>query len=189
MSSEAVLVVQLAVGLVFLQAGVGKLRQFRHFVQDLSAYNVLPEAMAAPAGLILVILEMIIAVAHLSGSLLTWAVPLTLCVLGAFLTVVLVVLKRGTAVSCLCFGSAEGEPVSIRTVIRLGVLLAAEIGVLITGSSDADWLVPTEMGLGDLALAIACAGLALVLFFWVLAAPEFLTMLRSCRQCRAHPTY
>ena len=182
------LVVQLAIGLVFLLSAPGKLLNPRGFARGVSEYQVLPESLGYRVGLFLIPLEVFLAVSHLSGWLLAFAVPLGLAMLASFATAVAVNLKRGRVLPCYCFGGHGGETISGHTLGRLLLLFASELLLLADPSlfMASQVIYPDRIAsLLGFGLALFWAMFLLVAGFWLLSATDVIELLSPCRTCGA----
>jgi len=130
MQSKMTLVVQLAVGLVFLLSVKGKLLNPRGFAQGVMEYQVLPDRVSYLAGLLLIPTEILIAATHLTGWLLSFGVLLGVIALACFTAGVAVNLKRGRLLPCHCFGDSKRDVISGRTLARLVLLMVGELLLL-----------------------------------------------------------
>lgn len=185
MSAELLLVVQLAVGLVFLRSGLGKLSDARTFFAGLGEYDFLPQRLIAPSGIAIIAAEAVVAFAHLSGWMLTTILPLALGLLTVFLLVAAFTLQRKVSVPCLCFGAGDGELLSMHSVARIALLLAAEALLASQAFVGVRWPMPYQTQAGDLIIAVACAGLAAMTSSWALTLPELVALARRCSACAA----
>lgn len=191
MSSEELrLVVQLALGLVFLASTLGKLRRPRAFARGVAEYKLLPPLVAYAFGFALIPLEGYLAISHLSGWTLRIAAPVAMMTLAAFTVAVGVNLARKRKLPCFCFGDGEAL-ISRRSLVRLFLLLAAEALLLFDrrlflASSDEPLLLARVVRAADLATALLLASGLLVGGLWLLAAPELIRVLRGsgCGNCR-----
>ncbi len=186
MFDEVQLVVQLAVGLVFLLSASAKLTAPTSFARGVAAYDILPEALATVFGLLLIPIEVFVAVSHLTGWLLNLAAPLGLIVLAGFAVAVTINLRRGRALPCYCFGSQTGEKISGRTLARLLLLIAGEVMVLAQfGLSQTSQLTyPDRVArVTDLGLLVFWSTFLLISGFWLLSAPEVVALVRNCVNC------
>jgi len=188
MVDETRLVSQLAIGVVFLLSASGKLWHPVGFARGVADYRILPESLAFVVGLLLIPVELFLAVSHLSGWLLAFAVPLGLAMLACFAIAVAVNLKRDRVLPCHCFGGAGGETVSGRTLARLLLLIACELFVLADPALfGAGRLVyPGRVAsISEFELALFWATFILVAGSWLLSAPDVSALLRPCRTCGA----
>lgn len=173
MFPDLVAAIQFAVGLVFLGAVLGKLRQPRAYFDGIVAYDIVPEAMAPFAGVFMLLLEAAIALAHLTGFLLVPVLPWSAAIIVALLLLVMRMLTKGRVARCLCFGSAE-DTISTLTAWRLVVMLAAEVVLWASATfvpPTIVWRMPLEETIGSL----LCAALLLCLSSWLLATSEGLS--------------
>lgn len=133
-------------GLVFLAAGVAKLRNRRVFPGVVANYRLLPDALVGPVATVLPWAEVLIGAALLGGIALA-AVPAAGLLL-AFAVAMAVNIGRGRAhIDCGCGRSELRQPLSRNLVVRNVVLAAL--------------LVPALMGLpafGSLAWGLSLAG-------------------------------
>jgi hypothetical protein len=180
MRPEILLVAQLAVGLVFLQASIGKLRNRRQFLTELLEYDLLPAWLIYPTGLLLIAFEAMVALSHLTGWLIQLMAPATLTLLAVFCALLAVTIKRGLTVHCLCFGAADGQLVSKRTIVRVTALLCLE-AVLWFGLRAGDHATsPADFSVGELLLMGLCSALALLVASWLFAIPEVRAVYKPC---------
>lgn len=107
MAADLLLVVQLAIGFTFLRSSLGKVLKPAPFFEGLAAYEILPRWLSYPAGILLIIVEVLIAISHLSGWMFARVTFLTLGLLGVFLFVALRMLHAQAPVACLCFGAGD----------------------------------------------------------------------------------
>jgi Methylamine utilisation protein MauE len=123
------LIVQLAIGIVFLFSSGGKLWDYRRFTQGVAAYQIVPPSWANSSSLLIIAIETFLAAAHLTGFLMGVALLVGLGVLGIFGIAVSVNLKRGRVLPCYCFGVSDST-ISQVTLIRLGLLATGELFLL-----------------------------------------------------------
>jgi hypothetical protein len=186
MMDETRLVVQLAVGLVFLLSASGKLLRPAEFARGVADYQILPESLSFGVGLMLIPVEIFLASAHLSGWLLWAAVPLGLATLASFAIAVGVNLKRGRALPCHCFGGQGGETISGRTLARLLLLCAGELLLFVDPAPSGRLTYPDRVdSFAELGLALFWATLLLIAGLWLLSTPEVVALLRRCATCGA----
>lgn len=188
MIDQARLVVELALGLVFLASAAGKLRDPAAFARGVVSYELLPRGLALAAGYVLIPFEALLAVAHLTGWQLRPGALLGLLTLLGFAAGVAVNLKRGRGLPCFCFSARGGELLSARTLARLGLMIAGETLVLTdaalwNGPASAA-LFPGRLAAGsDLVHALLLAVATLCAAFWLLSAPDLVYMVRGCAAC------
>lgn len=183
MPTDLLPVVQIAVGLVFLRSALGKLRHPQWFLRGVEDYRVIPARLVPYAGAFLIVAEVVIALSHLSGWFLVVIVPASIALLALLGAIVTITIRRGLAVSCLCFGAGEEqEVVSMRTTGRLGVLLCAEL-LLWLGIHSGASSTMYDLGARELAIAALQATLTLTVVSWVFAVHEVSEVQRPCRTC------
>lgn len=178
MSAELLLVLRLAVGLVFLWACLAKLRSPQALVSGLVSYDMLPEMFIRPFAVLLVSTEGLIAVSHLSGYLLPVASVAAVALLCGSVGVVLVVLKKGRTVRCVCFGADGAETISSKTLIRVLGLLCVETG-FIAGRTFAEESprISSIMAEG-IGLEMLCAVALIMVLAWFSWIPTLLKLQR-----------
>lgn len=174
MSAELLLVLRLAVGLVFLWACLAKLRAARALISGLMSYDMIPEVFIRPFAVLLVLAEGFIAVSHLSGYLLSFASAIAVALLCGSVGVVLLVLKKGRTVRCVCFGADGEETISSKTLIRLLGLLCVETG-FIAGQAFAEGAQHVSpIRAESLWLQMLCAAALIAVLAWVANIPTLL---------------
>ena len=175
---------QLSLGLVFLLAVVPKLRPSAGFARTVAAYRLFPRALAPTIARAVILLEALLAVALLTGTLLQVALPATLALLLAFAGAVAVNLRRNRRVPCGCFGT-DGETISGRSLGRLALLLAAAILVSAAGLAEVAPVSLLALVGGDgpaTSRLLEAGGLSLALLlvgFWALQLPELWSTVRE----------
>ncbi len=188
MFAEMGLVVQLALGIVFLLSAAGKLRDPAGFARGVADYQIVAASVAHPVGLLIIALEGWLAIAHLTGWLLAAAVPLGFGMLTTFAVAVGMNLGRGRVLPCYCFGGRGEETISARTLARLLLLLLCEALLL----ADSSLFTTSQLvyhsrivSFSELALALFWATFLLAVGSWVFSLPDLVDLLRPCRTCTA----
>ena len=110
--------IQIAVGLILLSGGLGKMRRWHSFQAILGAYEILPAALVAPIAFALVPVELLIGVSVLLG----WNIPVSTGAAAGLLAIYAIAMAiniaRGrTSIDCGCFQSIR-QPVEGRLVAR-----------------------------------------------------------------------
>lgn len=188
MLDEMRLIVQLAIGIVFLLSASSKVLHPITFARGVSEYKLLPNSLGFLFGLLLIPVEISLGISHLIGWLLPYLAPLALVTLLSFAVAVSVNVMRGRPVPCYCFGGQKGEQVSRRTLARLGLLIAGELFVLVDPALfAADRLTyPQRSGdLAQLSTILICAVFLLIAGTWVLTVPDVVDLFRPCPSCKA----
>ena len=191
--AAAGLVVQLALGLVFLLSTVGKLRRPAAFLEGVAEYEVLPRPLALAFGALVIPAEAFLAVAHLTGWGLSVAVPVGCALLLAFALAVGVNLTRRRDLLCHCFGSQGGERISLRSAAQLLLLFGGEVFLLTTvvrPGGPTGLVYPERVAsLEQLALAAAWAVFCLLAGLWLLRADQVYQLFRAyrCKTCSEAP--
>src|SRR4051794_29054289 len=118
-----VLVIRIVLAVVFATAGVGKLRDLQGSRQSLQEFGV-GERLARPAGLLLPLAELAVAVALIFRPTAQWGALAALLLLLVFLAGIGNALRQGFAPACNCFGQLHPAPPGRGTLIRNAVLSA-----------------------------------------------------------------
>lgn len=174
---------RLALGLVFVMSVAPKLRRFGRFQSALAGYDLLPERAVAPAALVVVAVELVLATALVSGLFEVLALWLGLGTLGVFSAAVSINIARGRAIPCGCFGE-EDEPISARTLARLALLLAAAASLIVLQVAAAETAVARPSPLlgrapEDLVSLAGTAAAFLLGGAWVVRAGELVALAKS----------
>jgi uncharacterized membrane protein YphA (DoxX/SURF4 family) len=140
MAETAALLARLAVGGVFLAAGLGKLLDGRGAGEQAVEYALLPARLARLHGRALPWLELGTGLLLLAGFFLPAGSPLrplpfylALVLLASFSLAVVVILARGQEAECHCFGRFGGGRVTGWTLGRI-ILLMAGAGAGLRGA-------------------------------------------------------
>lgn len=182
------LIVQLAIGMLFLVSASSKVLHPSAFARSVTEYKLLPDSLAFAVGLLLIPIEIILGVSHLVGWRLSYMAPLALATLISFAFAVSVNLRRGRVLPCYCFGGQGGERISSRTLVRLGLLIAGELFVLADPKLSVAGRLTYPERTSDLAVLstiLICAVFVLVAGRWVLTIPDIIDLFRPCPSCRA----
>jgi uncharacterized membrane protein YphA (DoxX/SURF4 family) len=138
-----VLVVRLFLGGLFLSSALGKLANWRGFVQGTLDYRLLPERAARTFAALLPWLELALAGALILGVALSVAGLAASLLLICFTIAVIVNLRRGREVACSCYGIVGTKTIGWGTVARNLLLLlpAALLAGLASSAAELDqWL-------------------------------------------------
>jgi uncharacterized membrane protein YphA (DoxX/SURF4 family) len=95
---------------------------------SVDSYRVLPEWAVLAVARILPWGELLIGILLLSGFFLRYASFFATALLLLFFVLMLRSYGKGMGIDCGCFGL--GEPLSVKTLVRDGTLLACSIGLL-----------------------------------------------------------
>jgi|RhiMetdeSRZDD1v2_1073273.scaffolds.fasta_scaffold52443_3 uncharacterized membrane protein YphA (DoxX/SURF4 family) len=162
------LVVQLAIGLLFLRAGLGKLSDIEAFLKGVMSYGLVPEQLLPAAGASLIISEVAIGISHLVGWHLIVTVPFAIALLSIFVLLVSFALKHRPDVPCMCFGGSTADSVSVRTLARLALVLVAELS-LWSHVLSAHAVSVLNQTVRDTFLMLLTAVAGLLIVSWILA--------------------
>lgn len=139
------LIARLALAAVFFLAGVAKLSDRSRTRAVMVAFG-LPLSLAAPLGVALPVVELVVAIALLPAASASWGAIGALVLLGIFIVAVVNLLARGRAADCHCFGQLHSSPVGWSTLARNVALALIAAFVLVgqrgrVGPSYVDWFV------------------------------------------------
>jgi uncharacterized membrane protein YphA (DoxX/SURF4 family) len=123
---RATLALRLVLGAVFIYAAYTKLRQpWLLFALSIDSYQMLPDWAVFALARTLPVLELALGVLLVAGVWLRYLSIVAAAILGVFFSVMIVSYFRGAGIDCGCFG--VGEPLSIKTLARDGLLLMAAL--------------------------------------------------------------
>lgn len=124
MRRSLVIALRLTLAAIFAFAAYSKLRHpWVVFAMSIDSYQVLPEWAVLAVARTLPWSELILSVLLTIGIWLRYTSLAAAAVLGLFFVMMLIAYGRGLAIDCGCFGF--GEQLSLRTLTRDGLLLAA----------------------------------------------------------------
>jgi hypothetical protein len=174
-------VVQLTLAAIFLFSFSTKIKNVNAFAAGVGDYGILGRGLSRIYAKCIVGLELMLTVSHSTGWLLPVLALIGTLMLTTFLIGVVIVYRRGTSTPCHCFGNSE--MVSSRSILRLALVLLAEVGL-----SAALWLSPTCPALIGRALspaqflfALPYASAALMAGAWAFSGPELVALVRELR--------
>jgi len=178
------LVLQLALGGVFLVSSAGKARSPLAFLRGVAEYEILPVPVAYAFGAVLIPAEAFLALALLIGLAVGVALPLAVVLLLVFGAAVAINLRRHRDMRCHCYGSLGEDRLSARSLVQLAILIGAALFVWSGGGGSVRVLASPGDALVALAWALAC----LVAGLWLLHADELVRLFRKvCKTCSRRP--
>ena len=125
----AILVLRVAIGLVFVVAGLAKVGHATEFAAQIAGFRLLPQPVVAPMALVLPFLELLLG-GYLVIGLFTRASAWTAAALFAlFDAAIASAVVRGMTVSCGCFGPNDTTVTTWPEVARDAVLVVIAIVV------------------------------------------------------------
>jgi uncharacterized membrane protein YphA (DoxX/SURF4 family) len=123
MTHRLTLALRLLLGAVFIYAAYTKLRQsWLLFALSIDSYQLLPEWAVLGLARTLPWFELALGVMLMAGTWLRYTSLAADALLTLFFAVMVLSYARGAGIDCGCFG--VGEPLSIKTLARDGVLVA-----------------------------------------------------------------
>lgn len=127
----ALLLVRIALGVLFIFAAWTKLREpWAVFAISVDSYQILPQWGVIAVARTLPWFELALGILLITGFLIRLSTTLTSAILLLFFTVLIRSYMQGLQIDCGCFGL--GEKLSIATLVRDAVLLAASLLVTVT---------------------------------------------------------
>jgi len=126
------LVIRLLLSAVFLVAGIAKLGDLTGSRQALRDFGV-PALVAQPAGVLLPLTELAVAVALIPTISTWWAAVVSLGLFLLFVAGISYNLARGRTPDCHCFGQLHSTPAGPSTLIRNLVLAALAASLVVLG--------------------------------------------------------
>jgi uncharacterized membrane protein YphA (DoxX/SURF4 family) len=135
------LALRLLLGAVFVYAAYTKLRQsWLLFALSIDSYQLLAEWAVYAVARTLPAAELALGILLIAGVWLRYLSIVAAAILSLFFSVMVVSYFRGAGIDCGCFG--VGEPLSVRTLLRDGVLLAAALALAVLARPKAKILEP-----------------------------------------------
>jgi hypothetical protein len=165
-TETAVGVTAMAVALVFGYAAVAKLLHVRAFIAGFRNYRIVPDRTAPFAGGFLIAGEGAIAWAHLEGVGLKYIAPVTAVLLSVFLVMTVILLKSGEKRPCLCFGASSQDVIDIYGLVRVCLLLFAELTLCL------HLTISESAKMGQVTDSLSVAAPAVALIAWCLSIPK-----------------
>lgn len=130
-TNNAVIVIRLIIGVVFLIASMNKILFPYLFLSDVYSYRLLGPTLGLLVSVLLPWLELVIGICLLTGMFLAGTF-LVSAILGAiFSGVIFYALANKLNISCGCLGIASAEPMSEITFVRAVLIMCASIGAYI----------------------------------------------------------
>jgi hypothetical protein len=168
--------VQVDLGILFLVAGLSKLRAPREFIQAVAEYRILPR-MAPVVGAAVIGSELFVCAALVFGQLLAVASLVALGWLVVFAVVTGVNLRRGRLIPCHCFGGG-GELIGGRTLGRIA-LIGAGVVLVAVARLMANVPPPAVMGPAEFIATAALTVFVALAGAWLLRAGELRAVART----------
>ena len=176
--TTAVLAIRMLLAAVFAVAGIAKLRDLEGSRAAMRDFGV-PGRLAGPAGVLLPLAELAVAVALVPTPSARWAAVGALLLLLAFIWGIANALRRGESPDCHCFGQLHSAPAGPPTLIRNAVLAGLAIVVVAEapGAALDDWVAARSAA----ELVAVGAGIAAIFFGagWLVMWRERRSLLRQ----------
>lgn len=168
------LTVRLSLALMFLGAGLAKLREPHQFAAAVRRYEVLPAFAVGPTARVVPLAEVAASLLLVLGVLPVLTTTLLGFLLIAFAVAMAINLVRGRQIDCGCYGAAQSVPISWGLVARNCLLAGAAAAAAFFMPTSAAAFAPDAHGTvpGGAVLAagllatLAFAGFRLTLAGW-----------------------
>lgn len=122
---------QITIGVLFAIAGLAKIGDLRSFAEQIHNFRILPIAAENVMAMTLPWIEIVCALALVSGVRARAGSLLALGLLVVFTVALALALARGLDIECGCFGTADASRVGVRKVLEnVGMLVLAWVGTL-----------------------------------------------------------
>jgi uncharacterized membrane protein YphA (DoxX/SURF4 family)/thiol-disulfide isomerase/thioredoxin len=159
--ATVVLGLRVVLAVVFVTAGVGKLRDLEGSRQAMRDFGV-PDRAVGIAGTALPLAELVIGLALIFPPTARWAALAALLLLVAFIVGIVRALARGEQPDCHCFGQIHSAPAGRTTLVRNSVLAAGAAVVVVYGSGPAvdSWVSARSPSVLVAIAAVICAATA-----------------------------
>jgi peroxiredoxin len=165
----ALLGVRFLLALVFVAAGIAKLRDRRGFARTLVAFHA-PAWFVIAGATLIPLVELAVGLSFLTEQYATGGAVVSVVMLAIFTTAAGANLLQGRSPDCACFGTAASEPIGPATLIRNAWLIALALFVALEGPgggfvSRGSWSAATRnegiLGAGLVLLVLTLAALDL----------------------------
>lgn len=124
------LIIRIALGIVFLWASLGKIRDPLGFAQIIQNYQILPNVLVNPVAILLPWVEAICGLSLILGFFVRGSSLIVNLLMLSFITAFLLNVFRGIDVSCGCFSvSVKQTSTSLLVIVRDTVFLIAGLWV------------------------------------------------------------
>jgi len=159
--TTAVLAIRMLLAAVFAVAGIAKLRDLEGSRAAMRDFGV-PAKFAGPAGVLLPIAELAVAVGLVPTATARWAAIGAFLLLLAFIWGIANALRHGESPDCHCFGQLHSAPAGPATLVRNAVLAALALFVVVDapGAVLNDWVAARTAA----ELVAVGAGIAAIFF-------------------------
>jgi uncharacterized membrane protein YphA (DoxX/SURF4 family) len=124
---------RIALGGVFLAAGVLKVGSPNLFAETIAAFRILPQFFIAPLAIGLPLFEIGLGLYLLLGLFTRVAAIVAGIELLVFAAAIASIVVRGISINCGCFGEADSSPASWLDVLRDLVLAALTLPLIFVG--------------------------------------------------------
>lgn len=165
MTPTLMLTLQYSMGIVFAAAVIPKLLRRDQFMSSLEIQGILPAQLLRVGSWVLIAFEGGLATLHMVGLWLEWVTAAAVATIALFLVIVATQLAKGKRPACLCFDTSGDERMSQRTIMRLTLLLAAEV-LLFVHVTESARPQTIELGFDQQILAFGQSFLAVTLAAW-----------------------
>lgn len=124
-------ILRVAVGVIFIYAGISKALDPDGFMADIGRFQILPQFFLAPTAIYLPYLEILTGLTLITGLFYFGGLLLTKGMLVAFSAGLASAWARGLDITCGCFGKGFGDLPVEWALLRNGVLMAICLGLAV----------------------------------------------------------
>jgi Methylamine utilisation protein MauE len=145
-------VFRMTLGGVCLLAGLEKARAPRAFFEGVRRYRLVPSALAAPLGTVLIVSELVLGALLVGDLSPVVAASASIALFGVFAGALAVSLARSNRAPCHCFGASELETISPIALVRALALTGFAVALLALALADRG-----SLGVGEVVAALTIA--------------------------------
>jgi uncharacterized membrane protein YphA (DoxX/SURF4 family) len=126
---RVVRVSQIAIGVIFVWAGLAKIGDPRSFAEQVHNFRMVPVALENLVAITLPWVELVAGLALLTRARARAGAVIASVLMAAFTVGVAIALARGLDIECGCFGTSDASRVgAVKVVENLGMLALALVG-------------------------------------------------------------
>lgn len=126
--SNAVVIVRIGLGCMFLWSSLPKIRQPYDFLSDVYSYELVGPKLGMLVAMTLPWMELLVGICLVGGIFVGGALLAGVGMGAMFTFVIASALYRGLEISCGCLSSSAGDQISYLTLVRAIVILLLSLG-------------------------------------------------------------
>jgi hypothetical protein len=176
---------QSIVGGLLLAAAWSKARDISAFVSGVKDYRVVPQSLATPTAVLVIVLEAALGLLHVGGVAAAFVVSATLGLFGCFGIALAINLRRGRTMPCHCMGHDDDS--SLQTAALRLISLAMLEGIsayLSIGSAYDGAPITRPHAIGDVVEISTWIALAAQIVIWLPATRSLTTVVADMTRHR-----